>query len=81
MRQLVMKVWRRGFMRCRRREGPWGSHHVEARREKWVSSVGSTEVVDGPLGAVDVRMGWDVENGELMGGFGMATWWVRVGRD
>ena len=38
-----MKSWRRGFMRCRRREGPCGSHQVEARAEKWESSVDETE--------------------------------------
>lgn len=42
-RHEAMKIWRRGFIRCRRREGPWGSHHEEARREKWESSVGETE--------------------------------------
>jgi hypothetical protein len=30
-------------MRCRSREGPAGSHQLEARREKCVTSVGSTE--------------------------------------
>jgi len=29
-------------MRCRRRDGPRGSHHDEARLAKWDSSVGST---------------------------------------
>ena len=43
-RQEVMKSWRSGFMRCRRREEPWGSHHEEARAEKWESSLGETEV-------------------------------------
>ena len=43
-RQEVMKSWRSGFMRCRRREEPWGSHHDEARAEKWESSLGETEV-------------------------------------
>lgn len=32
-------------MRWRRREEPWGSHHVEARALKWETSVGFTEVV------------------------------------
>lgn len=32
-------------MRCRRREEPWGSHHEEARAEKWESSLGETEVL------------------------------------
>lgn len=43
-RHEVMKSWRSGFMRCRRREEPWGSHHEEARAEKWESSLGETEV-------------------------------------
>jgi hypothetical protein len=29
-------------MRCRRRDGPWGSHHDEARALKCDTSVGST---------------------------------------
>lgn len=39
-----MKECRRGFMRCRRREGPWGSHQEDARELKWDISVGSIEV-------------------------------------
>lgn len=30
-------------MRCRRREGPWGSHQVEARALKCETSMGLTE--------------------------------------
>lgn len=30
-------------MRWRRREEPWGSHHVDARALKWEISVGLTE--------------------------------------
>lgn len=41
-RQCDMKVWRIGFMRWRRREGPTGSHQLEARALKWETSVGST---------------------------------------
>ena len=41
-----MKSWRKGFMRCRRREDPWGSHHVEARALKCDTSVGLTEEVE-----------------------------------
>jgi hypothetical protein len=37
-----MKVWRSGFMRCSRREGPCGSHHDDARALKCDTSVGST---------------------------------------
>lgn len=36
------KVWRRGFIRWRRREGPTGSHQLEASALKWETSVGST---------------------------------------
>lgn len=43
VRQEVMKSWRSGFMRWRRREEPWGSHHVDARALKWEISVGLTE--------------------------------------
>ena len=46
-RQVWIKSWRRGFMRCRRREGPWGSHQLEARREKWTTSVCETEEGEG----------------------------------
>lgn len=42
-RQEAMKSWRTGFMRCRTREGPWGSHHDVAREEKWDSSLAETE--------------------------------------
>lgn len=38
----MMKSCRRGFMRCRSREGPWGSHQDEASALKWETSVGST---------------------------------------
>lgn len=38
-----MKSCRSGFMRWRRREEPWGSHHVDARALKWEISVGLTE--------------------------------------
>jgi hypothetical protein len=30
-------------MRCKSLEGPWGSHHVDARRVKWLTSEGDTE--------------------------------------
>lgn len=33
-------------MRCRRREEPCGSHHVEARALKWEISLGETEDED-----------------------------------
>jgi hypothetical protein len=39
-------------MRCRRREGPWGSHHDEARVLKWDTSEGSM-LLEG-LGVVEV---------------------------
>ena len=33
-------------MRWRRRDEPWGSHHVDARALKWEISVGLTEDVE-----------------------------------
>ncbi len=33
-------------MRWSSREGPWGSHHVEARALKWEISVGLTVEVE-----------------------------------
>lgn len=43
--QVLMKVCRSGFMRCRRRELPWGSHQEEAKALKWETSVSLTELV------------------------------------
>lgn len=40
-------------MRCRSREGPCGSHQLEARALKWDTSVGSTEDVE-----VEVLEAW-----------------------
>merc|ERR1712000_727745 len=40
-------------MRCRSREGPWGSHHVDARREKWLTSEGDTEDEEDDMGGED----------------------------
>ena len=49
------KVWRRGFIRWRRREGPTGSHQLEASALKWETSVGSTVDFGGEVeGAVEV---------------------------
>lgn len=41
-----MNSWRRGFIRCRIREGPIGSHQELARPEKWESSSAETEDVE-----------------------------------
>jgi hypothetical protein len=41
-RHEVMKSCRRGFMRWRSRDGPWGSHHDDASALKCNTSVGST---------------------------------------
>lgn len=49
-RHWEMKVWRSGFMRWSRREGPWGSHHDEARALKCDTSVGSTVEVEFGVG-------------------------------
>lgn len=63
-RQELMKSWRRGFMRCRRREGPCGSHHEAARREKCETSVADTEEVGaGGGGDVSRERGAVVEYG------------------
>jgi hypothetical protein len=40
-----MKSCRSGFIRCRSREEPWGSHHVDARALKCETSSGLTEEV------------------------------------
>ena len=42
-RQALMKSCRRGFMRWRALEEPWGSHHVEARALKWEISSALTD--------------------------------------
>jgi hypothetical protein len=49
-------VWRSGFMRCRSREGPWGSHQLEASALKCDTSVGSTVPV-----CVEAEGLWRVE--------------------
>ena len=54
-RQELMKSWRRGFMRWRMREEPCGSHHEDARAEKWDSSVAETEDLEV---VVEVYLGW-----------------------
>lgn len=51
--QRWMKVWRRGFIRCSMRDGPWGSHHDEARAEKCDISVSETEDVGVAGGGAD----------------------------
>ena len=56
-----MKSWRRGFMRCRSREGPCGSHHEAASREKCDTSVSDTEDVG--EGVARCGRGAAVENG------------------
>lgn len=45
-RQEAMNSWRRGFIRCRIREWPIGSHQELARAEKWESSSAETEDVE-----------------------------------
>ena len=54
-RQELMKSWRSGFIRCSRREEPCGSHHEDARAEKWDSSVAETEDLEVE---VEVNLGW-----------------------
>lgn len=41
--QVRMKSCRKGFMRWRMREGPWGSHQEEARALKWATSEALTD--------------------------------------
>jgi hypothetical protein len=48
-------------MRCRAREEPCGSHHVEARALKWLISEGLTEGEEGPPGCG--RDGWPADGG------------------
>jgi len=50
-----MKSWRSGFIKCRSLDGPWGSHHDEARREKCNTSEAETEEGDGEAGAAVER--------------------------
>jgi hypothetical protein len=65
-RQDWMKSCRRGFMRWRGREGPWGSHQEEARAEKWEISVALTEEeVEGFGGAVELELEVEVAAEEL----------------
>jgi len=71
-----MKSCRRGFMRCRSREGPWGSHHDEASALKWETSVGSTVEWDVGLCCFDVVVdmhreirGRCIRSGVYMAGF------------
>lgn len=45
-RQEAMNSWRRGFIRCRIREWPIGSHQELASAEKWESSSAETEDVE-----------------------------------
>lgn len=51
-----MKSWRRGFMRWRIRDGPWGSHHEEARLLKCATSDALTE-----LYVLEVGSGFELE--------------------
>lgn len=67
-------------MRCRSREGPWGSHHVDARREKWLTSEGDTEDEEDDMGGEDA-----VECGLVEIGFpalakGVGLWYVQQTR-
>ena len=45
-RQAAMNSWRRGFIKCRIRDGPIGSHQELARAEKWDNSSAETEDVE-----------------------------------
>ena len=55
-------MWRSGFIRCKSRDGPCGSHHDEARLAKWESSVGSTVEFAGSEGvSCWLKCGLEVE--------------------
>ena len=43
----AINSWRSGFIRCRIREEPIGSHQLLARDAKWVISSDDTEDKDG----------------------------------
>jgi hypothetical protein len=66
-RQELIKVWRRGFMRWRRREGPWGSHQLEARALKCDTSVGSTVPVLVRVEGLCCRVGVVVKHRDVAG--------------
>jgi hypothetical protein len=53
-RQDAMNSCRRGFIRCRIRDGPIGSHQELARAEKWESSSAETEDVEWLRGMGDL---------------------------
>ena len=84
-RQRWIKERRIGFIRCRRREEPWGSHHVEARFAKCEISVWSTELVEWALVELvprferRIREGLTRWRGGIFEDIGLAEWNVVVG--
>jgi hypothetical protein len=77
-------------MRWRSREGPWGSHHDDARALKCVTSVGSTEDFEVLCGEewadvdVDERRAAEVRIEGIRGAcsvsWGRHACWARFGR-
>lgn len=73
-----MKVWRRGFMRCRSRDEPCGSHQLEARALKCETSVGSTVEGEGGLCCVvGVHVKARVGGIRLLAGLACCVDWKR----
>jgi len=79
-RHEVMKSWRSGFMRWRRREGPWGSHHDDASALKCDTSVGSTVEVELGVGLWCLGAVVDMHR-ELAGGIRNGDCLVAVRHD
>jgi len=83
-RQHWIKERRIGFIRCRRREEPWGSHHVEASFAKCDISVWSTELVEWALIELVPRLERRMREsrarwrGGIFEGIGLVGWNVPV---
>lgn len=77
-RQDAMNSCRRGFIRCRIREGPIGSHQELASAEKWESSSAETEDVECLRIGVGAA-GWMFGRAERVGfsGEGLVSGWIE----
>lgn len=81
-RQDAMNSCRRGFIRCRIREGPIGSHQELASPEKWESSSAETEDVECLRVGVGVGVwvaGWMFGRAERVdfSGEGLVSGWIE----
>jgi hypothetical protein len=79
-RQDAMNSCRRGFIRCRIREGPIGSHQELASPEKWESSSAETEDVECLRVGVGVWVaGWIFGRAERVdfSGEGLVNGWIE----